>query len=52
MNALRAVYDFVTGGSIVAPAGLALALLCARFGAIWLVAILSLTLIASTFERP
>ncbi|MGR4064438.1 MAG: hypothetical protein ACLQPV_03215 [Vulcanimicrobiaceae bacterium] len=52
MKPLRAVYEFVTGGSIVAPAGLAVALLFARFGALWLIAILAVTLVASTFEAP
>ena len=52
MKPLRAVYDFITGGSLVAPAGLAVALLCARFGALWLIAILGVTLVAATFETP
>ena len=52
MNFLKSVYDFITGGSIVAPIGLAVALVCARFGAVPLVSVVAVTLVVSTFERP
>jgi hypothetical protein len=59
MKALRSVYDFVTGGSIVAPAGLALAVggalavrpLGAAVQAGVLLGMLLAAFVASTIER-
>ena len=56
MNALREIYDFITGGSIVAPVGLACAIVATAFAHAYraevLSAILVLTFVASTFEKP
>lgn len=55
MRVLRSVYEFITGGSVVAPLGVALAIVAAlalpfaRAGAF--VAIVACTFIASTYER-
>ncbi|HVS46359.1 MAG TPA: hypothetical protein VMS32_06800 [Verrucomicrobiae bacterium] len=59
MKALREVYDFVTGGSIVSPIGaicaivvvLATSSLDPGLRAAIFLGIIALTLIASTFER-
>ncbi len=56
MRALSEIYDFITGGSIVTPFGLAIAILAA----FWLphlraeafVGIAALTFVAASFERP
>ena len=60
MKLLREIYDFITGGSIVAPAGLAVAIVLARIlaghispsqlGGAFLGTLL-LTFFASTLER-
>ena len=56
MNALREVYDFVAGGSIVAPIGLACAIIAGSLLHAYrpevLTAILVLTLAASCYEKP
>lgn len=59
MNALREVYDFITGGSLVSPIGLALgiAVVLATNGlpppvrALLFATILGATLVAASFER-
>lgn len=59
MKALREIYEFITGGSIVTPIGAACAIvvvslttsLAPGLRAGIFLAILVLTLIASTFER-
>ncbi len=51
MKTLVRIYDFVTGGSIVAPIGLAIAIGVARFGAAPFFGVLLATFVASTFER-
>jgi hypothetical protein len=59
MKTLANIYDFVAGGSIVAPIGLALAVAAAYFGgalqpslrAAVFLGILVLTFFASTLER-
>ena len=59
MKILNEIYDFVAGGSVVAPIGLAVALLIAHFGAGLAPAVLAstffgcllLTFFASTLER-
>ncbi len=56
MRVLRRIYDFITGGSIAAPIGLA----CAVAGSLLLPAIrtpvfltcIGAALVASVFERP
>ncbi len=61
MKVLREIYDFVTGGSIVAPVGLVLgvaaAAVCAARGlgvasGVALLATLAVTLAGSALERP
>lgn len=56
MHVLREIYDFVTGGSIVAPLGLACAVLAAvilhAYRAEAFSAIVVITFVASTFEKP
>lgn len=56
MNALREIYDFITGGSVVAPVGLACAIVATvlihAYRAEVLSAILGLTFVASTLEKP
>ena len=56
MRVLNEVYDFITGGSIVTPIGVALAIVAAFFlpvGAIpTFVTIVALTFVAATFESP
>lgn len=58
MNALREIYDFITGGSIAAPVGMAVA--CATLlvpalapgtRAIVFVGVLVLTLVLASYER-
>jgi hypothetical protein len=56
VRVLREIYDFVTGGSIVAPVGLACAVIAAMLvpqarEAVFL-SVLAATFVASTFERP
>jgi hypothetical protein len=53
---VRNVYDFITGGSVVAPIGLALAIVAALVlpsarEAVF-VTIVAGTLVASAFEKP
>ena len=59
MNALREIYDFITGGSLVSPIGLALAIGVAVAGAglppsmrvaIFTIIIVT-TFVAASFER-
>ena len=56
MNALREIYDFITGGSVAAPIGLACAIAAATlvpdYRGETLSAILVLTFIASAYEKP
>ena len=56
VRALRSVVEFITGGSIAAPAGLACAIVAAiafphARGALF-AGIVALAFIASVFERP
>jgi hypothetical protein len=56
MHALRNVYDFITGGSIASPVGVACAIVAGsllhsyRGEAVF--AILVMTFIVSSFEKP
>ncbi|MEO9170450.1 MAG: hypothetical protein ABI282_05185 [Candidatus Baltobacteraceae bacterium] len=56
MRVLREIYDFITGGSIAAPVGLACAVIAAVALHAWRAevfsAIVVLTFIASTLEKP
>lgn len=56
MHVLREIYDFITGGSIVAPAGLACAVIAAltlhAHRAEAFTAIVVVTFVASVFEKP
>lgn len=56
MRVLREIYDFITGGSIAAPIGLACALGAALLLPHWRAEAFSiivlLSLVASTLERP
>ncbi len=56
MRVLNEIYDFITGGSVVAPIGVACALAAAflvpSFRAQLLIGIVALTFVASTFETP
>ncbi len=56
MRVLREIYDFITGGSIVAPAGLALAVLATLLVHAWRAEVFTVlilaTFVTSTFERP
>lgn len=56
MRALREVYDFITGGSLAAPIGLACAIVAALLipGAreAVFVAVIAATLVASALETP
>ena len=59
MSALAKIYDFITGGSIVAPVGVVVAILVARFAggagasahAALFFGTLLLTFVAAAFER-
>ncbi|MDQ2866203.1 MAG: hypothetical protein M3R51_08245 [Candidatus Eremiobacteraeota bacterium] len=55
MNALREIYDFITGGSIAAPVGLACAITAAFVLHVWraeiFCAIVALAFVASTLEK-
>lgn len=56
MKILREIYDFVTGGSIAAPIGVACAIAAALFLPVWrapaFVTLVALAFVASVFERP
>lgn len=56
MRALKRIYDFITGGSIVTPIGLALALIVAftlpSMRPEAFCALIVLTFVGSAFERP
>jgi hypothetical protein len=56
VRALREVYDFITGGSIVAPIGVLCAIAVAALAPQWragvLVALVAAAFIGSVFERP
>jgi hypothetical protein len=56
MRVVTEVYDFITGGSIVTPIGVACAIAAAfllpAYRAESFVAIVALTFVASTFETP
>ena len=56
MRVVTEVYDFITGGSLVTPVGVACAIAAAfllpAFRAEAFVAIVALTFVASTFETP
>ena len=56
MHVLRNVYDFITGGSVVSPIGVACAIVAGSlmhtFRAEAVSAILVLTFVASTYEKP
>ncbi len=51
MKVVHEVYDFITGGSLVTPIGLIVAILCARFGPAVFLAVVLATFVASTLER-
>lgn len=55
MRVLREIYDFIAGGSIAAPVGLALAVIAAIALHTWRAevfsAIIILTFVASTYEK-
>ena len=56
MRVVNEIYDFVTGGSVVTPIGLAFAIAAAFLMPVGraetFVGIVALTFIASTFEPP
>ncbi len=56
MRLVNEIYDFITGGSVVTPIGVACAIAAAflmpAFRAEIFVAIVALTFGASTFEKP
>gem|GEM_PF-4110726 len=56
MRALRSIFEFVTGGSLVAPIGLACAILAVLAFPQWragaFVTIVVFTYAASTYEKP
>jgi len=58
MNIAREIYDFITGGSIAAPVGLVCAIVLAlllpdeSWRPVVFAAVIGLTLVASTFEKP
>ncbi len=56
MHALREAYDFITGGSVAAPAGLACAIIATTLAHVYrgeiLGVILVVTFVASTLEKP
>jgi hypothetical protein len=56
VRVLNEIYDFITGGSVVTPVGVTLAILAAFFmpvnGIPTFVALIALTFVAATFERP
>lgn len=55
MNLLRSIYSFITGGSIVAPIGLAAAIVAASLLPAWrtqaFIVIIAVSLAASVFEK-
>jgi len=59
MNVIREIYDFITGGSVVAPVGLACAIIFALSSAsmhmndraAWFIVIVVLTLLGATLEK-
>lgn len=56
MRVVNEIYDFITGGSIAAPVGVALAILAAFFLPAYrtetFLSLAALTFIAATFEKP
>ncbi|MBV8637631.1 MAG: hypothetical protein JO322_06055 [Candidatus Eremiobacteraeota bacterium] len=56
MRVVNEIYDFITGGSVVTPVGVACAIAAAflmpAFRAETFVGIVALTFVASTFEAP
>lgn len=56
MRVVNEIYDFITGGSVITPIGVACAIAAAflmpAFRAETFVGIVAMTFIASTFETP
>lgn len=56
MRALHEIYDFITGGSIVTPFGVAAAILAAflvpAWGAQLFIVLVAATFLAAAFEKP
>lgn len=56
MRVVNEIYDFITGGSVVTPVGVACAIAAAfllpAFRAETFVGIIAVTFVASTFEAP